>query len=86
MAQSHAPVRAPEFPEGMQWLNTDRPLRLADLRGKVVLLNFWATWCVPCRREMPMLSSVHRQHADEGLVVLYVSLEELLERTKGDPR
>jgi thiol-disulfide isomerase/thioredoxin len=49
---------------------------LADLEGKVVLLNFWATWCVPCRREMPMLSNVHRQHADEGLVVLYVSLEE----------
>jgi cytochrome c biogenesis protein CcmG/thiol:disulfide interchange protein DsbE len=49
---------------------------LSDLRGKVVLLNFWATWCVPCRREMPMLSNVHRQHADEGLVVLYVSLED----------
>ena len=36
MAQPQAPVRAPEFPEGMQWLNTDKPVRLADLRGKVV--------------------------------------------------
>lgn len=49
---------------------------LADLQGKVVLLNFWATWCVPCRREMPMLSNMHRQHAPDGLVVLYVSLED----------
>jgi thiol-disulfide isomerase/thioredoxin len=48
---------------------------LAELQGRVVLLNFWATWCVPCRREMPMLSKLQREHADQGLVVLYVSLE-----------
>jgi thiol-disulfide isomerase/thioredoxin len=49
---------------------------LAGLQGKVVLINFWATWCTPCRREMPMLSKLQRDHADQGLVVLYVSLEE----------
>jgi cytochrome c biogenesis protein CcmG, thiol:disulfide interchange protein DsbE len=49
---------------------------LSDLHGRVVLLNFWATWCAPCRREMPMLSRLQREHADDGLVVLYVSLEE----------
>ena len=49
---------------------------LAELQGKVVLLNFWATWCTPCRREMPMLSKLQREHAGEGLVVLYVSLED----------
>ena len=37
-------VRAPEFPPGVDWLNTDRPLRLADLRGRIVLLDFW-TYC-----------------------------------------
>ncbi len=37
-------VRAPEFPLGLEWLNTDRPLRLADLRGRIVLLDFW-TYC-----------------------------------------
>jgi thiol-disulfide isomerase/thioredoxin len=41
-----------------------------------VLLNFWATWCAPCRREMPMLSKLQREYANQGLVVLYVSLED----------
>ena len=50
--------------------------QLSELRGRVVLLNFWATWCTPCRREMPMLSQLQREHAYDGLVVLYVSLEE----------
>ena len=49
---------------------------LAELRGQVVLVNFWATWCVPCRREMPMLSKLQREYAEEGFVVLYVSMEE----------
>ncbi len=37
-------VNAPEFPAGLEWVNTDRPLRLADLRGKLVILDFW-TFC-----------------------------------------
>lgn len=48
-------------------------VRLDDLRGKVVLLNFWATWCPPCRLEMPSLESLQRQLGPRGLAVLAVA-------------
>jgi peroxiredoxin len=50
--------------------------RMADLRGKVVLLNFWATWCPPCRKELPSLKMLSARFADQGLVVIGVSDEE----------
>ena len=46
-----------------------------DLRGKVVIVTFWATWCAPCREELPLLSRYARQHAKDGLVVLGFSLD-----------
>ena len=48
---------------------------LASLRGKVVIVNFWATWCPPCREEMPSMEQLHRELADEGLVILAVNIE-----------
>jgi peroxiredoxin len=48
---------------------------LDTLRGKVVLLNFWATWCPPCRREMPDMDKLYQRLASKGLVVLAVSDE-----------
>jgi len=49
---------------------------LQDLRGKVVLVNFWATWCPPCRKEMPDLDALYNKFKDQGLVVLAISDEE----------
>jgi cytochrome c biogenesis protein CcmG, thiol:disulfide interchange protein DsbE len=46
------------------------PMELAGLRGKVVVLNFWASWCEPCKKEVPLLQEVWERHRDEGLVVL----------------
>ncbi|MGH7375101.1 MAG: TlpA disulfide reductase family protein [Candidatus Rokuibacteriota bacterium] len=51
-------------------------LRLSDFKGKVVVfLNFWATWCEPCREEMPSMERLHRAYKDRGLVVLAISLD-----------
>jgi peroxiredoxin len=52
---------------------------LAGLRGHAVLLNFWATWCYPCREEMPLLDAVQARHAEAGLVVLGIDADESAE-------
>jgi thiol-disulfide isomerase/thioredoxin len=53
-----------------------KTVRLADFKGKVVLLNFWATWCPPCRAEIPDLIALQKQYADKGLVVIGVSMDQ----------
>jgi cytochrome c biogenesis protein CcmG/thiol:disulfide interchange protein DsbE len=55
-------------------LNGQR-ITTAELRGRVVILTFWATWCVPCRRELPLLSAYAAAHAAQGLTVLAFSLD-----------
>ncbi len=53
-----------------------RKVKLASLAGRVVFLNFWATWCPPCRAEMPSMERLHARLRDRGLVVLGVDLQE----------
>jgi thiol-disulfide isomerase/thioredoxin len=50
--------------------------RLSDYRGKVVFLNFWATWCGPCRFEMPSMEKLYRRFKDKGLEIVAVNLQE----------
>jgi peroxiredoxin len=52
-----------------------RPRSLGEHAGRVVLVNFWATWCPPCREELPALQALHGELADEGLVVLGVAVD-----------
>lgn len=53
-----------------------REVRLSDLKGKVVLLNFWATWCGPCKAEIPWFTEFQKKQGSAGLVVLGVSMDE----------
>jgi peroxiredoxin len=82
----------PQFHEAMSRLEADDAKRqsadftlsdlegktwhLQDLKGKVVLVNFWATWCPPCRKEMPDLQALYDKYKDQGLVVLSISDED----------
>lgn len=55
---------------------TGRSWQLKSLKGNVVLVNFWATWCPPCRKEMPDLDAIYRHFRDKGLIILAISDEE----------
>jgi peroxiredoxin len=60
-----------------------KPVRLSDLKGKVVLVEFWATWCAPCVASFPALRQLAREHKDRGFAILGVNLDEMAEREPG---
>lgn len=62
---------------------TGRRVSLGDLKGKAVVLNFWATWCAPCKVETPWLIDLRNQYAAQGLEVLAVSMDDLEDADKG---
>lgn len=65
---------APEFQ--LTDLNGNH-LKLSDYKGKVVLINFWATWCLPCRVEIPILKSLHSELANQGLEIWGITQESI---------
>lgn len=64
---------APDFE--LETLDGER-FRLSDLRGRPLVVNFWASWCTPCRREVPALIRAQNEHAERGLLVIGVNIEE----------
>ena len=88
----HASLDDPQFADAMAKLEADdeqrqhanftladlsgKPWTLKSLTGKVVLVNFWATWCPPCRKEMPDLETIYRRFKERGLVILAISDED----------
>lgn len=65
-------AKAPEIE--LNGLNGES-VRLGDHKGSIVLVNFWATWCEPCKEELPRLESLHQKYKDQGFVVLGVNLD-----------
>jgi len=60
---------APDFPVGLDWLNVPAPLQMADLRGKIVLLDFWTYGCINCIHMVPVLERLEQEYADELVVI-----------------
>src|SRR6516225_1644857 len=62
-------VLAPELTGGVDWLNTAAPLRLRDLRGKIVVLDFWTLCCINCIHTLPELAKLEQKYANELVVI-----------------
>ncbi|MBI2845990.1 MAG: redoxin domain-containing protein [Chloroflexi bacterium] len=69
MAEFFGKVNAPEFPEGLEWLNTSRPLSIKELRGKIVVLDFWTFCCINCMHIIPDLKKLEKKYAQELVVI-----------------
>jgi thiol-disulfide isomerase/thioredoxin len=77
------PLAIPAFPRGADtqpalslWDTQWRPQKLSAYRGKIVVLNFWATWCGPCQQELPLLVKEQKRYADRGVVFIAASVDD----------
>src|SRR6266850_6812834 len=66
-------VAAPDFASKS---DSGRNVRLSELRGQVVLINFWASWCSPCRQELPLLNKIYVQYRAAGFMLLAVNVDD----------
>ncbi|MGZ8733921.1 MAG: redoxin domain-containing protein [Acidimicrobiia bacterium] len=66
---------APDF--DLPRLRGNGTVRLRDLRGKAVVVNFWASWCIPCRKEFPVLRRVRRRYRDDGVEIIGIAYRDI---------
>jgi len=79
IAHAKTPVVGQLAPDFKAKTIDGKVVTLADLRGQVVLINFWATWCVPCKHELPLIDGYYRATKDHGFTVLAVTTEDSLQ-------
>ena len=77
LASPFALAANPAAPDFTLKSTSGENLRLSEMRGQVVLLNFWASWCGPCREEMPILDDIHDQYGKLGFTVLGVNVDKV---------
>lgn len=75
-ANGHASELSGTAPDFTLKSNQGKNIRLQDLRGEVVMLNFWASWCGPCRQEMPLMDEIYKKYSKLGFTILAVNVDE----------
>jgi peroxiredoxin len=75
-AQAKAPAIGAAAPDFTLRSSFGKNLKLSEYRGQVVMINFWATWCAPCRQELPQLNRLHERYQRDGFVLLGVSVDD----------
>lgn len=75
-SQAAMPVVGGVAPDFTLKSNNGKNLKLSEFRGQVVMINFWATWCGPCRQEMPLLNRLQEQYRQAGLMLLGVNIDD----------
>ena len=72
----HKPTFTPQIEDIVLFDLNQRPVKLSDYKGAIVFLNFWATWCPPCREEMPAMQKLYDRHKTEPFKMIAVSIKE----------